>query len=96
MIALPLRSLVPTCCATIGDRARTLSISIIDVGQSARTSRVVLFAPLPVKLFPGTIREPDVLYVKSQNLPLIRKATASGLQSQVRRNGAPRRVDATA
>ncbi len=30
---------------------------------------VVLFAPLPTRLFPGTIREPDVLYVVPQNLP---------------------------
>lgn len=30
---------------------------------------VVLFAPLPAKLFPGTIREPDVLFVSPQNIP---------------------------
>lgn len=30
---------------------------------------VVLFAPLPVRLFPGTIREPDVLYVSPGNIP---------------------------
>lgn len=29
----------------------------------------VLFAPLPARLFPGTIREPDVLYVAPENLP---------------------------
>lgn len=29
----------------------------------------VLFAPLPTKLFPGTIREPDILYVAAENLP---------------------------
>lgn len=29
----------------------------------------VLFAPLPVRLFPGTIREPDLLYVAPENLP---------------------------
>ena len=30
---------------------------------------VVLFAPLPAKLFPGTIREPDVLFVSPKNIP---------------------------
>jgi Uma2 family endonuclease len=30
---------------------------------------VVLFAPLPTRLFPGTIREPDVLYVSPEHLP---------------------------
>lgn len=30
---------------------------------------VTLFAPLPVRLFPRTIREPDVLYVSRENLP---------------------------
>ncbi len=29
----------------------------------------VLFAPLPLRLFPGTIREPDLLYVAPENLP---------------------------
>lgn len=29
----------------------------------------VLMAPLPVKLFPGTVREPDLLYVCAGNLP---------------------------
>lgn len=29
----------------------------------------VLFAPLPVRLFPGTIREPDVLYVAPEHVP---------------------------
>ncbi|MEZ6136568.1 MAG: Uma2 family endonuclease [Pirellulaceae bacterium] len=28
-----------------------------------------LFAPLPTRLFPGTIREPDILYVTQENLP---------------------------
>ena len=30
---------------------------------------VVLFAPLPVRLFAGTIREPDVLYVAPDHVP---------------------------
>ena len=30
---------------------------------------VVLFAPLPVKLFLGTVREPDLLYVRRENIP---------------------------
>jgi Uma2 family endonuclease len=30
---------------------------------------VVLFAPLPARLFPGTIREPDVLYIAPEHLP---------------------------
>ena len=29
----------------------------------------VLFAPLPVNLFPRTIREPDILYVAPENIP---------------------------
>ena len=30
---------------------------------------LALFAPLPTKLFPGTIREPDLLYISPENLP---------------------------
>jgi Uma2 family endonuclease len=30
---------------------------------------IVLFAPLPTRLFPGTIREPDVLFVSPINIP---------------------------
>lgn len=40
----------------------------------------VLFAPLPIRLFPGTIREPDVLYVSAANTPK-------------QKNGYPERVD---
>lgn len=29
----------------------------------------VLMAPLPARLFPGTIREPDLLYVRPEHLP---------------------------
>jgi Uma2 family endonuclease len=28
-----------------------------------------LFAPLPTRLFPGTIREPDLLYMAPENIP---------------------------
>lgn len=41
---------------------------------------IVLFAPLPVRLFPGTIREPDVLYVEEENIPSLEE-------------GYPRKVD---
>ncbi len=37
--------------------------------RSNEIGGVVLFAPLPVRLFPGTIREPDILYVAPENLP---------------------------
>lgn len=30
---------------------------------------LILMAPLPIKLFPGTIREPDLLYVRPEHLP---------------------------
>jgi Uma2 family endonuclease len=30
---------------------------------------IALMAPLPTVLFPGTIREPDILYVRSENVP---------------------------
>jgi Uma2 family endonuclease len=33
----------------------------------------VLFAPLPVRLFTGTIREPDILYVAAENTPQDKK-----------------------
>ncbi len=29
----------------------------------------VLFAPIPVRLFEGTVREPDVLYLRPENTP---------------------------
>jgi len=37
--------------------------------QNHHTEGVVLFAPLPVKLFAGTVREPDLLYVRPENIP---------------------------
>lgn len=40
----------------------------LDAYLHASKSRgVVLMAPLPVRLFPGTIREPDLLYVKDES-----------------------------
>ena len=30
---------------------------------------ITLFAPLPARLFPGTIREPDLLYIAPENVP---------------------------
>jgi Uma2 family endonuclease len=37
--------------------------------SESQIAGVVLFAPLPTKLFPGTIREPDVLFVSPINIP---------------------------
>lgn len=37
--------------------------------EAAPTGSLVLFAPLPTKLFPGTIREPDLLYISPEHLP---------------------------
>jgi Uma2 family endonuclease len=37
--------------------------------KSTNDQGIVLFAPLPTKLFAGTIREPDILYVAKENLP---------------------------
>ena len=37
--------------------------------SDSRIGGVVLFSPLPTKLFPGTIREPDVLFVSRKNVP---------------------------
>jgi Uma2 family endonuclease len=36
---------------------------------SAGRGGQVLFAPLPTRLFPGTIREPDLLYMAPENIP---------------------------
>ena len=40
--------------------------SAVDAGPGG----LVLFAPLPIKLFAGTIREPDLLYIAPANQPL--------------------------
>ena len=36
---------------------------------AAPAGSVTLFAPLPTRLFPGTIREPDLLYIAPENAP---------------------------
>ena len=46
-----------------------LMTSIKEYVKFCETGGVALFAPLPTKLFPGTIREPDILYVAKENLP---------------------------
>jgi Uma2 family endonuclease len=39
----------------------------LEFQLESRRGGKALFAPLPVRLFPGTIREPDVLYVLPTN-----------------------------
>ncbi|MEZ6059272.1 MAG: Uma2 family endonuclease [Planctomycetaceae bacterium] len=39
------------------------------VEKAAPGGSTVLFAPLPTRLFPGTIREPDLLYIAPENAP---------------------------
>jgi Uma2 family endonuclease len=46
-----------------------LMTSIKEYLKSSEAGGVALFAPLPTRLFPGTIREPDILYVLEENLP---------------------------
>jgi Uma2 family endonuclease len=36
---------------------------------AAPAGSITLFAPLPTRLFPGTIREPDLLYIAPENAP---------------------------
>jgi Uma2 family endonuclease len=48
--------------------------------KSTNTEGTVLLAPLPVQLFSGTIREPDVLYVAPEHIPS-------------KKNSYPQRVD---
>ena len=36
---------------------------------AAPVGSITLFAPLPSRLFPGTIREPDLLYIAPENAP---------------------------
>ncbi len=36
---------------------------------AAPVGSITLFAPLPTRLFPGTIREPDLLYISPENAP---------------------------
>ena len=43
-----------------------------QIRDHVRTENIggkVLMAPLPTRLFPGTVREPDLLYVRPENLP---------------------------
>jgi len=44
-------------------------VAALDRHIAAGAGGTVLFAPLPVRLFPGTIREPDVLYFLPDNRP---------------------------
>ncbi|MEX0824554.1 MAG: Uma2 family endonuclease [Pirellulaceae bacterium] len=48
---------------------RILRWLLSAVEAAAPRGSVVLFAPLPTKLFPGTIREPDLLYIAPENRP---------------------------
>lgn len=41
----------------------------LDKWVTANAAGTVLFAPIPVRLFEGTIREPDVLYFRPENRP---------------------------
>ena len=43
--------------------------SELDKWVAANSDGTVLFAPIPVRLFEGTIREPDVLYFRPENTP---------------------------
>lgn len=43
---------------------------LLGLVESAQTpGGLALFAPLPTRLFPGTIREPDLLYMAPENIP---------------------------
>ncbi|MEQ1826903.1 MAG: Uma2 family endonuclease [Pirellula sp.] len=48
---------------------RLLKMMLRLLEAAAPPQSLVLFAPLPTKLFPGTIREPDLLYISQDNLP---------------------------
>jgi Uma2 family endonuclease len=41
----------------------------LDKWVTTNADGTVLFAPIPVRLFQGTIREPDVLYFRPENTP---------------------------
>lgn len=43
---------------------------IKDHLKDQRIPGVVLFAPLPIRLFEGTIREPDLLFVRPEHIPV--------------------------
>ena len=48
---------------------RMLRLLLGQIEDIMPTGGLALFAPLPTKLFPGTIREPDLLYISPENLP---------------------------
>lgn len=48
---------------------RLLKMLLGLLEAAAPPQSLVLFAPLPTKLFPGTIREPDLLYISPDDLP---------------------------
>ncbi len=48
---------------------RLLRMLLGEFEAVADPSAVVLFAPLPTRLFPGTIREPDLLYIAPEHAP---------------------------
>jgi len=49
-------------------RMLTMLFDLLRAMPEARTG-VVAFAPIPTHLFPGTIREPDLLYIAPENAP---------------------------
>lgn len=48
---------------------KLLKVLLGLVEAAAPPQSLVLFAPLPTRLFPGTVREPDLLYISPDNLP---------------------------
>lgn len=48
---------------------RILRLLLGLVEEATREGSVVAFAPIPTHLFPGTIREPDLLYIAAENAP---------------------------
>ena len=48
---------------------RLLKMLLHAVEAASPAQSLVLFSPLPTKLFPGTIREPDLLYISPEHLP---------------------------
>jgi Uma2 family endonuclease len=48
---------------------RILRLLLGHIESAMPKDSMALFAPLPTKLFPGTIREPDLLYIAPENIP---------------------------
>ncbi len=48
-------------------RMLRLLLGLVESAQAP--GGLALFAPLPTRLFPGTIREPDLLYMAPENIP---------------------------